>query len=289
MRWRLLLIFLLAAALAGTACAHQPRLVTGTDVTIKNPEVSQAFYGKLPGKPVYFTVSSDKPFRLYVNILVPYSVDSRPVAVDILRDDGTLITTLQGNLTEWEPYFEEFGGDSYFKGPEFNRTVEPGTYRIRVRSQTNRDPYVLAVGDIESFPPAEALNALLLLPLLKSDVFGVPVLPLFMQFLGMVAGMGAFLAILIFSRSGRGSPEIYRSLKRLGWGGILLLALGWALTYITNPLNIMGNVENIVLLLIVVLNWRFNRGLPGYRRFSGLFLFILWMIFLFIRASLINY
>ena len=51
----------------------------------------------------------------------------------------------------------------------------------------------------------------------------------------------------------------------------------------------MGNVENIVLLLIVVLNWRFNRGLPGYRRFSGLFLFILWMILLFIRASLINY
>ncbi|WP_370004504.1 hypothetical protein [Methanothermobacter sp. KEPCO 2] len=183
------IILILILILIQGAYAHQPRLVSDDEVTVKNPEVSQAFYGKLAGKPVYFRVDSGSPFKLYVNILVPLSPDAEAVSVDIIRD-GKVIGTLDGNLSSWSPYFEEFGGDSYFNGPEFNRTVGAGTYYLRVSNQNNRGSYVLAVGEEESFPPDEALNAIFILPILKSEVFGVPVLPNLLQFSGHGHGDG---------------------------------------------------------------------------------------------------
>lgn len=290
MKWRLPLVFIVAVIIASCAYAHQPRLVSGVNETIiENPEISQAFYGELRGEPAYFRITSDRPFRLYVNILVPYSADSELVSVDITREDGTVIKTLDGNISNWKPYFEEFGGDYYLRGPEFNSTVEAGTYLIRVYNSKNTGKFSLAVGDIESFPPDESLKALVLLPILKSEIFGVPVLLLFIQFLGIVMGMGSFLVILILSRTSRGSAEVYSPVVKLGWAGILLTSLAWLATYTRNPLNILGNVENLVLLFIIILTWRFKKALPEYHRFKGLFILLLWVLFLFLRVSLIIY
>ncbi|AAB85593.1 unknown [Methanothermobacter thermautotrophicus str. Delta H] len=288
--WVLFIIVLITITCASAAYSHQPRLVTGSDeVIVQNPEVSQAFYGELKGKPVYFRITSESPFRLYVNILVPYSPDAEPVYVDIIRGDGKVIGTLKGNISTWEPYFEEFGGDYYLKGPEFNGTVDAGTYRLKVYSPANREKFSLAVGSIESFPPDESLKALVLLPVLKSEIFQVPVILLFTQFLGMILGMGSFTVILLLSRLKLGSEDVYRPLVKLGWAGIILTAVAWILTYIKNPLNILGNVENLILILIIILTWRFNAALPDYQRFRGPFTLLMWLLFLLIRVSLIFY
>ncbi|WP_321211078.1 hypothetical protein [Methanothermobacter sp. DP] len=281
-------ILMLTLILIQGAYAHQPRLVSTGEVTVKNPEVSQAFYGKLEGEPVYFRVDSGRPFRLYVNILVPLSPDAEAVSVDIIRD-GKVIGTLDGNLSSWSPYFEEFGGDSYFKGPEFNRTVGAGTYYLRVSNQNNRGSYVLAVGEEESFPPDEALNAIFLLPILKSEVFGVPVLLNILQFLGMAMGMGSFLVLILLSWRGYLSEEEHRDIRWILWAGILLIVTGWIPTHLRNPLNIMGNLINLSLILIVILTWRFDKGLPEHSKFRESVLLASWIILIILRASIMNW
>ncbi|MEA1963901.1 MAG: hypothetical protein U9O41_02090 [Candidatus Aerophobetes bacterium] len=78
----LLLLFLLAS----TTFAHQPRIVSGELTQIENPEVSQAFYGELQGKPGYFQITSGERFRLYVGILVPdLEGIGKDVSVEITR------------------------------------------------------------------------------------------------------------------------------------------------------------------------------------------------------------
>jgi hypothetical protein len=76
----LIILFVLILFLSlETLSAHQPRLDTGTAVSIENPiivdnpEISQAFYGQLKGEPVYYQINSDTSFQLYVNLLVPTS------------------------------------------------------------------------------------------------------------------------------------------------------------------------------------------------------------------------
>lgn len=70
----LLLVFLFTSLSMVTA--HQPRLEVGQNATYENaivvetPEISQAFYGKLTGSPNYYKITSDKPFKLYINLLV---------------------------------------------------------------------------------------------------------------------------------------------------------------------------------------------------------------------------
>jgi hypothetical protein len=71
----LFIIFLSICAVS----AHQPRLELGVNssmsnpIIVQNPEISQSFYGNLNGQPDYYKITSDKPFNLFVNILVPQS------------------------------------------------------------------------------------------------------------------------------------------------------------------------------------------------------------------------
>ncbi|MEI8009427.1 MAG: hypothetical protein WCI00_09025 [bacterium] len=59
----------------GFTFAHQPRLVfnqpIGQVVNIKNPEVSQAFYGILSGQEDVYQIVSNTGFLLYIDIVVP--------------------------------------------------------------------------------------------------------------------------------------------------------------------------------------------------------------------------
>ena len=188
-------IFLLV--LVSAASAHQPRIVSGELAQIENPEVSQAFYGELKGKPDYYQIKSGDPFSLYVGILVPELEGiGKDVSVEIRKEHehdeeepepehekNETLFLLDGLEHEWTYYYEEFGGDSYYKGPELRSNpdeealpqgvdVDEGTYTIKVFSPDNEGKYVLVVGEREEFPLNEIVNTLFVLPTLKAQFFG---------------------------------------------------------------------------------------------------------------------
>lgn len=171
------LLFCLMFIIVSPACAHQPRLVAEPGIImVKNPEISQAFYSNLIGQPQLFQLSEKEPFNLYLNILAPDLADSRKdFTVDVFRGKDAvadkMIYSLDGKIFDWVYFYEEYGGDGYFKGPELRQKVEAGDYLIRVSNPQNMGKYSLAIGEIESFPPAEIINTIITLPQIKSQIF----------------------------------------------------------------------------------------------------------------------
>ncbi|MEO0115055.1 MAG: hypothetical protein ABIK93_06220 [candidate division WOR-3 bacterium] len=164
---QLLSIVLLFSIIFG----HQPRLVLQKDLAfnypfyIQNPEISQAFYGELTGSPHYYQINAEKEFKLYLNILVPDIKGARTdFSVEVSKGKEL---NLNGKGFVWQKFFEPFGGDHYLKGPEYEARVEKGEYLIKVYNDDNFGKYVLAVGDIESFPPRAMIQAFFAMPRLK--------------------------------------------------------------------------------------------------------------------------
>lgn len=198
------LIFLIFQS---ASLAHQPQLL-GSEimVVVREPEVSKAYYGELRGTPAAYFIRSDEPFHLYLNILVP---DIRGISKEVsakILCDGRVIAKLDASTSKWEPFFEEFGGDNYFKGPEYSEDVKPGDYEIVVYSGSNIGKYVLAIGDKEEFPPLDMFKALITMPFLKM-YFGKSPLTAYFNRIGMfllppVLIMIAIVAaaVLIFKR-----------------------------------------------------------------------------------------
>lgn len=307
-KWGIIgVIFLVIFLSFSLVAAHQPRLVSSSSsmqnpIVIKNPEVSQAFYGQLQGSPVYYEIKSNESFRLYINILVPDNPGSgeQLMSLEILNSTGGRIVLLDAQNSTWKPYFEEFGGDNYLKGPEYNQTQPAGTYYIKVFNTDNKGKYSMAVGDIESFPASESLNAIILLPILKAQIFQVPIAELFIQFLGLILSMGIFLVLYVFTIKSRKSKEtleltktIYNNINKFMWVCIALTALIWIYTYSKNPLNILGIIETLILIIIVLLHWNVN---SKFKKLSldkipskiGTILVVFWIIFLFLRIVLIQ-
>lgn len=182
-----LILFLLVLLRPSFASAHQPRLVHGDVVEVKNPEASQAFYGELDGAPAEFRIQSDRDFRLYVGLLVPEVLNAAKdisAQIYLVTPSGNKsIAVLDGPSFAWTPFYEEFGQDNYFWGPEFKaddsqkglelkgKNVQAGTYIVKVFSPSNQGKYSLAIGDIEDFSPQEILNAILIMPQLKAHFF----------------------------------------------------------------------------------------------------------------------
>lgn len=183
--------------------AHQPRIIyyQKGDVDIKNPEISRAFYDELQGHPRDYFINSDKSFDLYINLLVPEQAnrDGRYSAKVFLLSENKeqQITEISGDTFEWKEFYEEFGRDYYLKGPEFDKRVESGKYKIEVYSSDNKGKYVLAVGKKEVFDAKSILNIYWQLPLLKITFFKTSVLQFFLTPFG-IAGIGAIGAIFIF-------------------------------------------------------------------------------------------
>lgn len=169
-----LLLAFTAILIPVLALAHQPRIVEGTIINVEDPEVSKAYYGMLSGQPHVYKISSDKPFSLYVGVLVPDRPGQKKDVSAIVNETGkeaSPIATLDGITFKWEPMYEEFGADNYFKGPEFKKQLPAGNYEIRISSMDNDSRYSLAVGEVESFPLGESISALLVIPKLKADFF----------------------------------------------------------------------------------------------------------------------
>lgn len=158
-------VFLILLSLP--AWAHQPVVAERASYpaeapyAIAEPEISKAIFGELNGEPQYYRIVSETPFRFYAGITAP-RIEGCPLetwfSFEVLDGDFRPIATLDGEDFEWWPWYEEFGGNWYWIGPEigedFKATEEyaAGTYHIRVHNEDNQGKYVLAVGDIESFP-----------------------------------------------------------------------------------------------------------------------------------------
>ncbi|MCG3769221.1 MAG: hypothetical protein JW384_00342 [Nitrosomonadaceae bacterium] len=198
---------LLCALLASahTASAHQPAYIdTQTAVSIPDADTSRAYYGELTGTPAMYTISSDKDFSLYLNILSPYLPGAKQdFSVTVTNATGTTIATLNAPVTAWQEWYEEFAGDTYWKGPEFKQPVPAGTYTISVSNPGNTGKYVLAPGEAEVFSVKGTPSTIQEIYLVKTYFFEKPWYSVFegiigKVLLGMLALFTALLCLIVF-------------------------------------------------------------------------------------------
>lgn len=184
---KILLFFSFIFLFSDKVAAHQPYLVEQSQrVDIVDPEISKAYYGEMPGKPVFYYLESDKPFNLYVSILVP-KLDGieTDYVIEIFRDK-TFLKRLDGKKLVWKEYYEKFGGDYYFMGPEYEIEALPGKYSLIITSKDNFGKYALTVGKKEVFDGKEILRTLSVMPALKRDFFEYSWIKLIMGRIGLI-------------------------------------------------------------------------------------------------------
>lgn len=168
----------------------------------------------------------------------------------MITKDNTQIAKLDGSTFSWTQFFEEFGHDTYWQGPEYKARAEAGKYEIRVFSTNNDSKYSLAIGEIEAFDFKEGMNALTLIPQLKKNFFNEsPIGFIFSPFgWGLILIMYAFAAMVgllyrfILKRFAKGTVRGAKKnigktdrLVRFGIGVALLLL---AITTSWNPILI---------------------------------------------------
>jgi hypothetical protein len=290
-----------------TVAAHQPRLETGTNVSmnnpivVQNPEISQAFYSTLRGSPDYYKISSNISFKLYLNLLVPTSpgIPADFVSAQVMDTNGNILLTLNGTNSTWTPYFEEFAGDNYLKGPEATKQLPAGTYFVKVYNTENQGKYTIAIGDIESFPIDESLKALVTIPLLKEHFFGKPVTTLFLEFLGLILALGSIMVLYSMLIKSRKSEELTAItlkvsgvLKPVMWFGILITAVVWFYVLYKDPSNIVGIVNSLLLIILVILSWHLGNKIANAEfgklpLFSMTIFVVLWWIFVYLAIAVI--
>lgn len=184
------------------ASAHQPRLVTGTDTTVSEPEISKAYYGQLTGQPQTFRISAMQPFDLYVNILVPDRADQKKDVTATVTKIGDATTTLAvlNKTTEspWKRMWEAFGRDWYWQGEEYKTRAIPGEYVVQVSSVQNDSRYSLAIGEAEHFTARDGWNAARLIPTLKNDFFGTSPAGFILSPFGIAYIVTLFVAAFLF-------------------------------------------------------------------------------------------
>lgn len=196
----ILIVFILLFLVGKDIFAHQPRIVSDEKVVkVDNPEISQAFYGELKGEPVYYQIEEGNNFNLYVGILSP-KIESADKDFSVEVSSGEeVIFVLDGANQEWESFYEEFGGDHYYEGPEKKLLVEPGIYTLKVFSPDNQGKYVLVVGEKEEFPFEEIINTVKTLPKLKGDFFKKSPFTAFFNIIGLFIFGPIILVLVIIS------------------------------------------------------------------------------------------
>lgn len=168
---KFLFIMVFSVFIPTLVLAHQPRVVESRQTIVSNPEVSKAYYSKLSGEPDVYVINAGKTFDLYVNVLVPDIANQKKDVSVVITKDGKEFASLDGLNYEWKKFYEPFGADTYWMGPEYKARVEAGTYEIRVSSLSNDSKYSLAIGEIEAFDMKEGLNAIRIIPELKKNFF----------------------------------------------------------------------------------------------------------------------
>lgn len=169
-----LTFFMIFSLSVSISLAHIPEIVLEDrdfmkdPIIVKDPEISYAFYGKLQGSPQVYKIESDKPFRLYVSLLVPYigQEETSDVEFHIWKDGEKIV--MMHDYQNWTKWYEPYGGDWYLQGPTYEADVEPGIYLVEVHSDTNSEDYSLATGKIERFESLDILKTIFILPVMKA-------------------------------------------------------------------------------------------------------------------------
>jgi len=184
--------------------AHQPYLVADKSrVKIENPEISKAYYGWLSGSPAVYVIDSANPFRLYVNILVPKIAGSEKDFYVRVSRKGIPFLLLDGQNSDWQEFYEPYGGDYYFKGPEYAENLPEGLYAIEVFNSQNRGKYALAVGEKEEFSLPEILQTIIVLPVLKKSFFEKSCAEIIFSRVGLIYG-AILLAVILAAAAIKG-------------------------------------------------------------------------------------
>lgn len=202
----LLLSFVMFIFVSSVSLAHQPRITESRQTEVTDPEVSKAYYGELTGQPDVYAIRSGEPFDLYVNVLVPDIVGQKKDVSAVVIKDGNVdkpLAVLDGLSFEWKQFYEPFGADSYWMGPEYKARAEAGTYEIRVSSPNNDSKYSLAIGEIEAFDLEETMNALTVIPKLKKNFFEVSPIGFIRSPFGLGLIVATYLLAFIFGISYR--------------------------------------------------------------------------------------
>lgn len=159
---RLSLAFMLAVL---PALAHVPVLDTDAKTReapylIDDAEHSKAIYAILDGDADYYKIEEEQPFDFYVGITAAKLEGcdlQQTFSFEVLNENFEVIDSRDGDSVEWWPWFEEFGKQWYWVGPEIGEdfastSVYPaGTYYVRVFNRDNTGKYVFAIGDDERF------------------------------------------------------------------------------------------------------------------------------------------
>jgi hypothetical protein len=233
--------------------AHQPRITESRLTEVPSPEISKAYYGKLTGEPDVYVIKAVQDFDLYVNVLVPDIAGQKKDVSAVVVKNGNIaqpLAVLDGINFEWQKFYEPFGADTYWMGPEYQARAEAGTYEIRVWSSNNDSKYSLAIGEIEAFDGKEGLNALTIIPELKKNFFDKsPIgfirspfgwgLIVAMYVLALMVGLLYRYLVRKFARSENG--KVSKNINKRGRVirlvlGLILLLLAMATTW--NPLVI---------------------------------------------------
>ncbi len=182
------IIFLLLCFIPYTTFAHIPRLVSENKVQVQNPDISQAFYAELKGKPDVYYFSFDKRSPYYIGLLAP-KIDGidKDYTFEIYNesDNNKLIAKLSGKDRVWSEFYEPFAGDFYWQGPEIRGEFEPGKYKVKVFSPDNKGKYVIAIGEKEQFLGKDIIDTIKVLPKLKHDYFGKSYFSVFANRVGL--------------------------------------------------------------------------------------------------------
>ncbi|MEK7659008.1 MAG: Type 1 glutamine amidotransferase-like domain-containing protein [Patescibacteria group bacterium] len=174
------------------------------DIEAKNPEVLQTYYDQLGGVPRNYLINSKTDFDLYINLLVPASsnYNGRYSAKIFSVKDGTEeeVAFIDGQTKfEWQEFYDPSIRDYYFKGPETEKKLPAGNYKITVFSYENRNKYVLTIGKNQEFSWLNLVRAYRILPVLKTEFFKTSVLQFFLTPFGLVLIGAVLILLLIFA------------------------------------------------------------------------------------------
>jgi hypothetical protein len=161
-----LLTIIFCSLFVSQAFAHKPVLnenstyPADSPYEIEEPEISKAIYSTLTGDPHYYRIQSDIDFDFYAGILAAKIGEcalEQTFSFEVLDSEFHNISLADGENFEWTPWYEEYGKQWYWNGPEVgekflsDRVYEAGTYYIKVFNDSNTGQYIMAVGDIEKF------------------------------------------------------------------------------------------------------------------------------------------
>ena len=80
------------------------------------------------------------------------------MSVEVSKDEEVIFQGDGLNYT-WTKFYEEYGKDHYYQGPEYDEQAEDGVVVIKVYNTNNQGKYSLATGKLEEFTTFDYIKA----------------------------------------------------------------------------------------------------------------------------------